>query len=67
VRYGTYRLPTYPKTFFGIPPFLVTQFAKQVGKTAAMLFQGKSQTLRQAMNATHALGSIRGYLNKKRA
>lgn len=64
IRYGTYRVPSYSKTILGIPPFLVSQLTKQVLKTASILITRKEPALRQAMNASHALGTIRGYLKK---
>ncbi len=61
VRAGQHALPDYARTLLGVPPFLVGQFLRQAAKTLKMQLSGQPGTLRQAMNAAHALGSLQGY------
>lgn len=61
LRQGQFRLPTYSKTLFGFPPFLVRQFLNQSLKTFGVLLTGKPSLVRQAMNASNALGVMVGY------
>ncbi|MBE0436337.1 MAG: glycosyltransferase family 2 protein [Methylomicrobium sp.] len=58
-------LPDYPRTFLGIPPFMVGQLIKHCLKTASMFLTENSGVLRQAMNASHAFGMIIGYRKRK--
>lgn len=61
LRQGRFRLPAYSKTLFGFPPFLVRQFLNQSLKTFGVLLTGKPRLVRQAMNASNALGVMMGY------
>lgn len=61
LREGHFSLPDYPKKVFGVPPFLVNQFYRQSLKTLMTFFRGQPQLIRQAMNASNALGAIVGY------
>jgi len=61
LRVGRHELPAYPRTMFGIPPFLVTQCVQQSLKALGMYLTGQPGALRQAMNATHAMGCLVGY------
>lgn len=61
LRVGRHELPAYPRTLFGIPPFLVTQCVQQSLKALGMQLTGQPGALRQAMNATHAMGRLVGY------
>lgn len=61
LRQGEFRLPHYPKTVFGIPPFLLPQFVRHCANAAKRTLPGRSGWVRHAMNATHALGLIAGY------
>ncbi len=54
-------LPNYPRTLFGIPPFLIKQLIKHSLKTAWMYLVFNSGKLRQAMNCSYTLGMIIGY------
>lgn len=65
LRHGKFALPTYSKTIFGIPPFMLTQFLKHCADTLRLALSGQPGQIRQAMNAAHALGSLLGY--RKRA
>ncbi|HBA65903.1 MAG TPA: glycosyltransferase [Methylococcaceae bacterium] len=58
-------LPDYPSTFLGIPPFMIGQLIKQCIRTTALVLGGKPGVIRQAMNASHQLGMIVGYRNRK--
>lgn len=64
-RHGQFRLPSYPRTVFGVPPFLLAQLARQAFKTVGIAVTGRPRLLRQAMNVAHTLGMLRGY--RKRA
>jgi len=66
VRYGRHQLGDYPRLALGVPPFLITQFLRQCAKTATMALLGKTGVLRQAMNASNALGIIIGYAHRTR-
>lgn len=61
LRRGSYQLPSYPRTLFGVPPFLVSQFLRQSLRAVRMHVGRKPGALRQAMNATNALGCLVGY------
>lgn len=61
LRVGHHELPAYPSILFGIPPFLVTQCVQQSIKALGMQLTGQPGALRQAMNATHAMGCLIGY------
>lgn len=61
LRVGRHELPAYPRTLFGIPPFLVTQCVQQSLKVLGMYLTGQPGALRQAMNATHAMGCLVGF------
>lgn len=63
-RHGRYTLPNYPRSMFGIPPFLVSQFLMHCLKTLPPSQPGKASRIRQAMNAAHALGCIIGYRSR---
>lgn len=65
LRHGEFALPAYPKTVFGIPPFMLTQFLKHCADTLRLAVSSQPGLIRQAMNAAHALGSLLGY--RKRA
>ena len=64
LRQGKYQLPTYPTTFLGLPPFLVTQFVRQTAKAIFMQLSRRPGALRQGMNATYALGTLIGYRSR---
>lgn len=64
LRHGRHKLPTYPRTFLGLPPFLVGQFIRQMGKALVMQITQRSGALRQGMNASHALGALLGYRSR---
>ena len=59
-------LPRFERTFFGVPPFMLVQFGRHIAKAAAMYALQRSGRLRQAMNASHALGLMVG-LRRRRA
>jgi glycosyltransferase involved in cell wall biosynthesis len=66
-RKALYGEESYDRMIAGIPPFLFPQAARQLARTASLLFRGKKQWLRQAMNFTHALGLIAGHYTRMRA
>ncbi|MCK0509205.1 glycosyltransferase family 2 protein [Aromatoleum anaerobium] len=61
LRRGRYQLPDYPRTVFGIPPFLASHFLRQAADALWMQVAQRPGALRQAMNATNALGCLVGY------
>lgn len=67
LRVGRHELPAYPRTLFGIPPFLVTQCVQQSLKALGMHLTGHPGALRQTMNATHAMGSMVSYAGRPRS
>ena len=67
VREGQFRLPTYPRTVLGIPPFLASQFLSQSWRALRMQLHGGGAALRQGMNAAHTLGNIVGYRRRRSA
>lgn len=65
VRCGRYQLPTYARTLFDVPPFLVSQLVRQFSRAIGMQLMQRPGSLRQAMNATNALGCLVGYRRRK--
>lgn len=57
---GRWEMEPFPRSFFGVPLFLFTQFAVQLWRTIKTGIAGGGGTIRQAMNAAHALGFIVG-------
>lgn len=66
-RKGLHELPDYPRKLFGVPPFLFTQAVRHCFKAVSMSALRQHGALRQSMNATHAIGLIRGMLQRKRS
>jgi glycosyltransferase involved in cell wall biosynthesis len=64
LRHGEHALPDYPRTLFGIPPFMLSQFLAHCARTLAPTSPGNPSRIRQAMNAAHALGCIAGYRSR---
>ncbi len=60
-RYGKIQAPAYNKTILGIPPFMFGQFLQHCRRTVAIAWRSHPGLLRQAMNASHALGVLLGY------
>src|SRR5574337_236221 len=65
LRAGRYQLPTYPRTVLGLPPFLVMQCMRQLSNAGVALLSNRSGSVRQGMNAAHALGCVIGYLQRR--
>lgn len=61
IRMGQYRMPDFPNKVLGVPPFMVSQFFRHCLKTLGLTLTGKPGQVRQAMNASNALGTIVGY------
>ncbi len=59
-KHGQFQTGDYPRTLFGVPPFMVSQAIGQWLRTGAMLLTRRPGVLRQAMNGTHATGMIWG-------
>lgn len=66
-RRGMYDLPDYPRTFLGVPPFLVSQLASHLARTVGKGLRREPGLLRQAMNVAYAWGALRGYRRRTRA
>ena len=66
VRRARLELGKFDRAVFGVPRFLFGQFVRQSSKALAMLTLNRHGSLRQAMNAAHALGLIRGSFARKR-
>jgi glycosyltransferase involved in cell wall biosynthesis len=64
LRQGQFRMPNVPRTVLGVPPFLVSQFFNHCLKTLGLILTGKPGQVRQAMNASHAIGLIVGYRHR---
>lgn len=64
LRFGEFSLDRAKRELFGVPPFLVRQAAAHVLRWFVMSVARRTGALRQGMNATHAIGSVRGYLRK---
>lgn len=61
LRQGQFHMPDFPRKIFGVPPFLLEQFLHHAFRTAIMFASARQGIVRQAMNASHALGLIAGY------
>lgn len=64
---GLWKKNEFKRTFFGVPPFMVSQALKQWGKTLGMFMAGRPGALRQAMNWAYTIGMIEGRLKSRRA
>lgn len=60
VRHGRYSQQEYGRVLLGVPPFMLVQALAYSIKALAMFLGLQPRALRQAMNATHAWGMIRG-------
>jgi len=60
-RYGRYEMESsYPKSWFGVPMFMVGQMLRQCFKTIGMFIKNDPGLIRQSMNMVHAGGAIVG-------
>lgn len=57
---GYYEEIDYPRSFCGIAPFMLTQTLRHLARAGGMYLSLNPLALRQAMNASHALGQITG-------
>lgn len=60
-------MPAYPNTVLGIPPFLVSQLLRHGLTALRMHLTRRPGALRQAMNATNALGCLVGYAQRSKS
>jgi succinoglycan biosynthesis protein ExoM len=60
MRHGRYSRQVYVQRLLGIPPFMLVQALAHSARALAMFLGLRPHALRQAMNATHAWGMIRG-------
>lgn len=61
-RFGQYETGEYARTIMGIPPFMMAQALRAWWRALKMFLLLDPGTLRQAMNGSHAVGSIWGRL-----
>lgn len=60
LRQGRFELGHYPRSFLGVPPFMLKQALQKSARAFLMSLAGRPGALRQAMNASHVLGMIAG-------
>jgi len=60
-RFGQFRMPHFPRTILGVPPFLIGQFLTHCLRSLSLILTCKPGQVRQHMNAAHSLGCILGY------
>jgi hypothetical protein len=60
IKQGRYEFEEYANSVFGIPLFLFSQAVRQALKWLKLVLKSDPEAMRQAMNATHALGLIWG-------
>jgi len=66
-KYGQYEMESFNRNVLGVPPFMLIHFIRHALLAAFMFIRGESGSIRQAMNASHSLGSIFGrYLSWKK-
>lgn len=65
-KYGQFETGDYPSEIFGVPPFMCGLAFRHALKTATMLIGQQPGLLRQAMNATNALGMMWGRILRHR-
>jgi len=58
-RFGQFKTPDYPRTVYGVPPFMLVNVVRDCYRAILLFIQGKP-ALRQAMNATYACGLVLG-------
>lgn len=63
---GLWELGEYPRTICGVPPFMLIRMIQHWWKTLKMFLSNDPKTLRQAMNAMHAMGMIAGTFQRCR-
>lgn len=66
IKFGRYATGEYERVIMGIPPFMMIQVLHQWGKALLKLLRNEPGLLRQAMNGTHAIGSIVGRIQRWR-
>lgn len=65
LRKGEHELPRYERTVFGVPPFLLMQLLRHGVHTLRVALTRRREFVRQAMNAAHAWGLLKGYANRR--
>jgi glycosyltransferase involved in cell wall biosynthesis len=59
-KFGEYQMSTQKKSLFGVGPFMIRQLLVQTGKALVMLLRRDPDAVRQAMNASYAVGTLTG-------
>jgi len=59
-KYGQFQTGDYPRTIAGIPFFMFSQMMRQCLSTFKLLVARDPRVMRQAMNASYAMGSMYG-------
>ncbi len=57
---GQFQMERYSRELLGIPPFLFTEFFRQLKRTGGLYIRKQPGVIRQAMNAAFTLGNIWG-------
>lgn len=65
-KHGLFSEDEYPRTICGVPPFMLGQAARHLGKTLNMAVTRNPGVIRQAMNGAYALGMIAGRVQRWR-
>ena len=65
LRQGRHQLAHYPKQLFGMPPFLLAQFARAAARAGWQTLRFGRRALRAQMTAAHALGCCLGYRQRR--
>lgn len=65
-KFGEFEADEDDRGILGVPPYMVRQMLRQWGKTAALALGRKPGMVRQAMNAAHATGAIKGRFSRWR-
>lgn len=64
-RFGQYAMQDVGGGPLGVPPFMIRQWLEHTLRWGIMLLGRHPQSVRQGMNASHALGSLVGYRRRR--
>ncbi len=64
-KFGRYEYPEYENSIYGVKPFMIHHFFSNTLKALGMYIARKDGALRQAMTASHSLGTIFGVIARK--
>lgn len=66
-KFGRFRTPDYPHSVLGVPMFMVRQALGQFARIPITLLFERDNSVRQGMNAMHAVGTLLGRLQRWKA